>query len=157
MPQTRRATWGAIAAGVVVIAAGAALFLHVSAPERTPEEDPRQVALGEQLYQAHCASCHGRNLEGQPDWQERRADGRLPAPPHDATGHSWHHPDAQLFAVTKEGMTPFAPPGYESDMPAFKDTLSDDQIWAIIAFIKSSWPEDVRRRHEAINRGGHEH
>ena len=53
-----------------------------------------QLALGQQLYAANCASCHGANLEGQPDWRRRNENGRMPAPPHDAgipgtmpTGH----------------------------------------------------------------------
>jgi hypothetical protein len=59
------------------------------------------LALGDKLYVQHCASCHGANLEGQPDWRKRLPNGRFPAPPHDATGHTWHHPDEVLFAVTK--------------------------------------------------------
>ena len=43
--------------------------------------NPLLVAQGEILYQQHCASCHGVNLEGQPDWRRRSDDGTLPAPP----------------------------------------------------------------------------
>jgi mono/diheme cytochrome c family protein len=63
-------------------------------------------------------------------------NGRLPAPPHDATGHTWHHPDRELFEITKNGPAGIAP-GYESDMPAFKDVLNDREIWAVLAYIKS--------------------
>ena len=66
--------------------------------------DAEVVALGETVYAAQCAACHGASLEGQPNWRERGADGRLPAPPHDATGHTWHHPDAVLFELTKHGL-----------------------------------------------------
>src|SRR5688572_7678367 len=90
--------------------------------------DPAQVAQGQALYQSHCARCHGADLEGQPDWRTRLPNGRLPAPPHDAEGHTWHHPDQVLFDLTKEGLAAVAPPGYESDMPAFKDILSDQEI-----------------------------
>jgi mono/diheme cytochrome c family protein len=96
------------------------------------------------LYERHCAACHGARLEGQPDWRIRRPDGRLPAPPHDATGHTWHHPDEVLFSITKNGMVPpNAPRGYVSDMPAFGSTLSDDDIRAVLAFIESKWPREV--------------
>jgi len=61
------------------------------------------VQAGEKIYQAQCASCHGPNLEGQPDWRTRDANGFLPAPPHDATGHTWHHADDLLFEITKYG------------------------------------------------------
>ncbi len=114
-----------------------------------------EVARGRALYAAHCAACHGANLEGQPDWQRRKPDGRLPAPPHDASGHTWHHADAQLFALTKQGLAPFAPRGYESEMPAYAGILGDDEIWAILAFVKSSWPTEIRaRQHEITSRTG---
>ena len=126
-----------------------AMILVLAACEKaTPGfEDPRadpgdaaRVAIGERVYAQHCASCHGARLEGQPNWRSRLPNGRLPAPPHDETGHTWHHADALLFAITKQGVVPpYAPAGYESDMPAFGRTLSDDEIWAVLAFIKSRW------------------
>jgi len=90
-----------------------------------------QVSRGRLVYNGNCASCHGDNLQGQPNWRERKPDGRLPAPPHDDTGHSWHRADEQLFRITKNGAKPpLAPEGYESDMPAFAETLSDEEMWA---------------------------
>jgi len=102
-----------------------------------------QVALGQDLYAANCASCHGVNLEGQPDWRRRNESGRMPAPPHDASGHTWHHADRQLFTITKLGVGAIVP-GYESDMPAFEGILSDNEIATVLAFIKSTWPERER-------------
>jgi len=111
---------------------------------RIDANDAKQVAAGKSIYAQHCATCHGVNLEGQPDWRRRKPDGRLPAPPHDASGHTWHHPDALLFAITKRGLVPpHAPPGYASDMPAFAGVLSDDQIRAVLAYIQSRWPKQV--------------
>jgi len=71
----------------------------------------------------------------------------MPAPPHDESGHTWHHPDAVLFGITKHGLIPgkYAPPSYRSDMPAFGGTLSDEDIWAVLAYIKSSWPQEIRK------------
>jgi mono/diheme cytochrome c family protein len=106
-------------------------------------EDPERIALGRSLYAAHCASCHGANLEGQPNWQETLPNGRLPAPPHDANGHTWHHADDKLFAITKHGMAAVVP-GHASDMPAFAGVLSDEEIEAVFAFIRSTWPERER-------------
>jgi len=108
--------------------------------------DPAQLALGEKLYAQHCASCHGAKLEGQPDWQKRLSNGRFPAPPHDDSGHTWHHPDEVLFAITRNGMVPpYAPPDYQSDMPAFAGTLSDSEIRAVLAYIASRWSGEVRK------------
>lgn len=113
--------------------------------------DAAQVARGKQVYAAQCAACHGVNLEGQPNWRERRPDGKLPAPPHDANGHTWHHPDDQLFYITKQGTQAIAGPDYKTDMRGFGDVLSDADIWAVLAYIKSTWPADIRARHEHMN------
>jgi mono/diheme cytochrome c family protein len=98
---------------------------------------------GRQLYIERCASCHGANLEGQPNWMTRKPDGKLPAPPHDETGHTWHHSDRQLLVITRDGLATIAP-GYVTDMPDFGDQLTDQEILAILDFIKSSWPERQR-------------
>jgi mono/diheme cytochrome c family protein len=110
-------------------------------------EKKPDLALGEKLYGQHCASCHGANLEGQPDWRKRLANGRFPAPPHDASGHTWHHPDEVLFGITKHGLVPpYAPAGYETDMPAFGGKLSDQEIRAVLAYIESRWSPEVHKR-----------
>jgi len=137
---------------VGLAAAGAALWVEERkfVPPISPD-DPRQVTLGAAVYAARCAQCHGANLEGQPNWQQRKANGRLPAPPHDASGHTWHHPNEALFDITKNGMTPYAPAGYESDMPAFGDVLTDEEIAAALAFIESRWPASIRAQHARID------
>ena len=114
-------------------------------------DDPAQVASGRDVYAQRCAQCHGDKLQGQPNWRARLANGRLPAPPHDADGHTWHHPDEQLFGMTKFGLKPYAPPGYASDMPAFENVLTDGQIRAVLAFIKSTWPARIRNLQRKAN------
>nr|WP_230534303.1 cytochrome c [Microvirga roseola] len=109
--------------------------------------DRREIALGRQLYASYCAACHGAALEGQPDWQTPKEDGRMPAPPHDESGHTWHHGDRELFLITKKGMGAVVP-GYESDMPAFEGILSDAEIRAVLAFIRSTWSARAREYQE---------
>ncbi len=110
------------------------------------------VQAGETVYQANCASCHGASLEGQPDWQIRDDNGFLPAPPHDATGHTWHHADDLLFEITKYGPSVVInDKSYKSLMPAYKDILSDDEIIAVLSFIKNTWPEEQRSWQEGLN------
>lgn len=66
-------------------------------------KDDAVVYGGQRLYMNHCAACHGINLQGAPNWHRRNAAGYLPAPPHDETGHTWHHRDQLLFDLTKYG------------------------------------------------------
>lgn len=108
------------------------------------------IAEGEVIYQDLCASCHGADLEGQADWKTRGADGKLPAPPHDATGHTWHHPGEQLFQITKYGTAALIGGGYQSEMRGFAEDLTDAQIWAVLSYIKSRWPAEVISAHNDI-------
>jgi len=121
---------------------------------RIDSQDAKNVAAGEAIYVRHCAACHGASLEGQPNWRRRLPSGRLPAPPHDASGHSWHHPDKLLFGIVKNGLVPpYAPAGYASDMPAFAGVLRDDQIRAVLANIQSRWPKQVIEARAEMLRG----
>ena len=120
-----------------------------SCPSETTAE---RIDRGRAIYAANCASCHGENLEGQPDWKSRLPSGRLPAPPHDASGHTWHHPDGVLIRITREGPAAIVGGGYESDMPGFADVLSDDEIRAVLDFIKSTWPDRERNHQAEISR-----
>ena len=148
----RYARGAVLVGGAVGIAGLAAFMVSGQAPQRHGATLTGSSAeAGARLYAEHCAACHGVNLEGQPRWQHRREDGRLPAPPHDASGHTWHHPDAQLVEIIKHGPAKLIP-GYESDMPGFTGLLTDEEIRAILEFIKASWPPEIRRRQEA--RGG---
>lgn len=110
-----------------------------------PTLDPTQVSLGQQLYQTHCASCHGENLEGEADWQLQNEDGTFRAPPHDASGHTWHHSDKVLWDTVRQGGARLpANIGGISNMPAFNEVLSEAEIAAVLAFIKSTWPENIQ-------------
>lgn len=140
-----------LAVGFLVLAA-AGWVLAGQALGDSMKADPadrEQVAQGERIYQDNCASCHGAELEGQPDWKQRLPNGTMPAPPHDDSGHTWHHPDQQLFDYTKLGGAAVVQPPFKSAMPGFGPSLSDDDIWAVLAFIKSRWSpraQDVQRQ-----------
>jgi mono/diheme cytochrome c family protein len=138
---------GILVAGAVAIAAAlgaAALWRGLGEPATRSAASPGMLALGAALYGEHCASCHGVELEGQPDWQRRLSSGRLPAPPHDASGHTWHHADSILFRIVRDGPAAIVGGAYESDMPGFADLMTDAEIEAVLAFIKSTWPERER-------------
>ena len=152
-PMSRRVfttiTVFALAAAVVLAAAG--IFLRQTNREPTWADagDPGLVARGRIVYQQNCAACHGARLEGQPNWRQPNADGTLPAPPHDVTGHTWHHPDRMLFDITKYGSASVAGAGFKSAMPVYEGVLDDGDIWAVLAFIKSHWPPDIQAAQSA--------
>ena len=144
-----------IAAAVLVIALLGYQYTvqqNLAGPVRLKPDDVAVVAQGQKIYVAECATCHGAQLQGQPNWKQRMANDRLPAPPHDETGHTWHHDDAALFNVTKHGPQFVAGPDYQSDMPAYGGTLTDAEIIAVLSYIKSEWPADARATHDEINR-----
>jgi len=116
-----------------------------------PYRDAGAVARGERIYGANCASCHGTDLAGEPDWKSRDADGYLPAPPHDATGHTWHHPDAVLLDIVRRGTAAVVGQGYRSRMPGYAGTLTEAEMRAVLAYIKSNWPDRVIATHDRIN------
>jgi mono/diheme cytochrome c family protein len=142
---------GFVCLGLVAVAATGLFGDFDSASSRASVNDAAQVARGQIVYAAYCANCHGAKLEGQPNWQTRKPNGRLPAPPHDESGHTWHHPDDHLFEVTKHGLKNIAPPDYQTDMPAYDGVLTDRQIWDVLAYIKSTWPKDIQARQERLN------
>ncbi|MGB5708748.1 MAG: cytochrome c [Arenicellales bacterium] len=120
----------------------------------TPLPDETQVLItkGRAVYAKHCAACHGDNLQGQPNWNTRQKSGLLPAPPHNETGHTWHHADDQLFEFVKYGPTvAVGDPKYRSSMPSFADVLEDDNIFAVLVYIRSTWPEELRRWQAGTN------
>lgn len=120
------------------------VFIVVLAVGRRPvSTNPVATAdleLGRQVYAQQCALCHGANLEGEANWREYNPDGTFRSPPHDDTGHTWHHGDSYLFERTKYGTAALPPESrHLSDMPSYEAILTDEEIWAVLAYIKSSW------------------
>ena len=109
-----------------------------------PTLDPSLVALGREVYVANCATCHGPNAEGALNWATPGPDGLLPAPAHDDSGHTWHHPDRVLYETIRDGMSDPLQPGAPLRMPSFRETLSDSEVLALIAYFKSLWSEEHR-------------
>lgn len=151
--MTRKA---ATIVAIVVALTGGGLAWYYTGSEAVAGIDvsnARQVTRGEMLYAQECASCHGKELKGQTrNWRQRLPDGSIPAPPHDATGHTWHHPDHMLFEITKLGRLKAAQTATTSNMPAFEKKLSDEDIWAVLSFIKSQWPAGIQQRHDEMNK-----
>ena len=136
---------------VVVLLLGIAyvvLIIQGNQPRPVEVAGPAVLELGARVYAGSCASCHGANLEGEPgfDWRQMKPDGTFPAPPHDETGHTWHHPDPFLFVYTTNGGQVFLGDNGVSAMPGFADVLNVQEIEAVLEYIKDSWPEPIRAR-----------
>lgn len=116
------------------------VVINQTAVPPLPRLDPEKVDEGKVLYAQYCAECHGADLKGSPTWKQPLADGSFPPPPHDSSGHTWHHPDELLLDIVKNGGDPV----YNSKMPAFGDKLSDEEIISILEFFKSKWETEER-------------
>jgi mono/diheme cytochrome c family protein len=142
-------------AGLRIVIIALIALLGLTACRSGPDEPgtglaPETVALGERVYQANCAACHGANLEGEPDWKVQNDDGSFRAPPHTADGHTWHHSDASLIDAIEKGGSRFdgLNIGGTSNMPAYADILSPEEIQAVLVFLKSQWPDEIRAQQE---------
>lgn len=109
------------------------------------QPDRDQVSRGGVIYASSCASCHGARGEGSPNWRTRNPDGTLNPPPHDETGHTWHHSDGQLIMIIRDGGQVYASAGFISRMPGFGAHLSESEIRDVLAYLKSLWPPEERR------------
>lgn len=129
---------------IITLAVGA--LAACSGGVRPLDRSPETLAQGQALYQRNCARCHGRSAQGAPNWRQPDAAGRYPPPPLNGSGHTWHHPLAQLRAVIREGTMP------RGNMPAWGGRLDDRQIDAIIAWLQSKWPRELFQAWERTDR-----
>ncbi len=116
----------------------------VRAADEASSLDSESVKSGRAIYGQYCASCHGANAQGAPDWQERDERGELPAPPHNAEGHTWRHSDAMLSEMVSKGRRDPFNKTKRLTMPAFGDVLSAEQIRAVITYLKTLWTPEQR-------------
>jgi mono/diheme cytochrome c family protein len=148
--QSKRTIWF-ITVGALTLLALAAIVIRNSARGQEiviqgiaapplPTLQAGQIRAGSALYIQHCASCHGANLAGAPDWKIPIADGSLPPPPQDSSGHTWHHPDTYLLYIVQVG----GEVAYGGSMPGFGEQLTPEEIEAILTYIKSHWGKEER-------------
>ena len=116
------------------------VIIQETAVSPVPTLDPQRVSRGEAVYEQFCAACHGANLEGQPDWQSPLPDGGFPAPPHDSTGHTWHHSDEVILEIIAQGSNPL----FGGTMQGFAEVIDDQDRLAVLEFIKSRWGQEER-------------
>ncbi len=116
-----------------------------------PTLDPAAVRTGRVIYEARCASCHGAAGQARPDWKVPDENGNYPPPPHDSTGHTWHHADGLLHRIVATGASDTVS-RRRSRMPAFGATLTDGEIRAVLTYLKSQWTPAQRIRQAEVSR-----
>ena len=135
---------------VVCVLALAVVIIRSSARPTTASMDRADVtnaefvAQGKHIYATRCASCHGSDLKGEQGWPQPRPNGVMPAAPLDQSGQTWQQDDQWLFTTIKYGGQATASPGYASAMPAVGGGLTDADIWAVISYVKSTWPKHIQ-------------
>ena len=139
--------WGLVACQSITTSNSTTTQSGVSGQAGTmPVLSQNAIAQGETVYAVNCSGCHGANLEGEVNWKERNEDGSFRSPPHDETGHTWHHGDLTLIDSIVLGGARLNDMNIgTSNMPVFGELLTDEEITAVLIYIKSTWPEDVRQ------------
>ena len=101
--------------------------------------DINMLNAGQSLYKNNCAVCHGVNAESTvQNWQVRGQDGKMPPPPLNGTAHTWHHPLPGLMHTIRNGTQSIG-----GNMPPWKDKLTDDEIFSIVVWLTSLWPDEI--------------
>ncbi len=135
--------WGGLALFIIV---GAGAYFYYQPPSTlSAKATPAQIVRGEQVFSENCLSCHGAEAIGENPAQSRggqKADGSYLAPALNGKGHTWHHPNEMLFSTVKDGSV-----AKDSPMRGFKDKLSDDDIIAVLQYVKSLWPDEIQVKH----------
>lgn len=107
------------------------------------------ISVGIKVYEANCIKCHKADLKGVENWKtDRDDDGHRLAPPLNGYGHSWHHSPEQIFNTIRYGLV-YVDPNYEGKMNA-NDKLTDEEIWSVIEYMYSVWPEDVQSKYNEM-------
>lgn len=112
--------------------------VNAQGPHRNPEAqklknpvavDAESVEAGRVLYKRHCAPCHGPNAKG---------DGGMSlsgGTPSDLTDATWDYgsTDGEIFVAIRDGVS--------ADMLAYKEKLTEKQIWQVVNFLRSLGPK----------------
>lgn len=96
-----------------------------------------QVSAGKSLFESNCMSCHGVAAAGLgDDWKQKLPGFPAKPPALNGSAHAWHHPMKMLLYTIEKGGIPLG-----GKMPAFGDSLNEDEKMAIIAYFQSFWGE----------------
>ncbi len=117
------------------------IFIHPAAAHAQSHRfaDPVVLNKGKKLFQTNCAVCHGQNAQGTvKEWQIPDENGKYPPPPLNGTAHTWHHSIDALGHTIRNGTVRMG-----GTMPGWKDTLAEEDIFAVIMWLSSLWPDEI--------------
>ncbi len=105
------------------------------------QEDSIKVAdkTGKQLFLESCATCHGADGKGA---QQSQLGFDTPPPDFTDCNFATREPDADWIAVAHEG-GPVR--GFSTDMPAFGEALTKDELQKLMSHIRSLCSDDWPR------------
>jgi mono/diheme cytochrome c family protein len=138
-PDGLRSRWGMMGPGIMANLARhhQAMMYGIPAPYRAARDPlpntPVKLRHGAAVFQQNCAACHGPGGSGNGP-----ASRDLVPPP---ANLAWlvHTPisrsDPYMLWTISEGGQSFG-----SDMPSFKRTLSRNDIWSVISYIRAGLP-----------------
>lgn len=127
---------------IILVLVGVLVFVNFNQNEKKTIDNrwytKEQLSLGKDVFLKNCASCHGTKAEKTVDWKKTLSDGSYPPPPLNENAHAWHHPKWQLMQIITNGGAP-----YDGKMPAFKDTLTEEEKEATISYFQSFWSDKI--------------
>ncbi len=138
--SSRAGLWVGLAVTAFCIAV--ITYIAVTRPTGTSladAENKAQVDLGRVTYQQHCMDCHGERLKGKPTWHRTIKSQNQAGTPLNADGVTWHLSDQRLFSAIATGVRVKGEKTKQIHDVPFAGTVSDDEIWALIAYFKTTW------------------
>ena len=107
---------------------GAVSVRGMGAPENPVEADEESIRKGKELYDLHCALCHGDQGKGQSMVAAFLQD---PKPADLTTNQLVMENDGALFLTISQGV--------EDTMPALRQNMSVKERWHVVNYIQSWW------------------
>jgi len=126
-----------VKANIVSILAILSLTVSSCTPQPPDVSTSPFATPGGVLFLANCAACHGARAEGNV------------GPPLNAAGHAHHHSDTELVQAITQGIKR---PGAPTEMPAWGQELSPQQVRQLVEFIKLTWTDEQRQSQGTFNR-----
>lgn len=131
-----------VGGGAMVLCIAVLIYIagHRPTLDSKADQDNRElVDLGRLTYQQTCMACHGDRLKGKPTWHKTVESQDQAGTPLNADGVTWHLSDPRLFGAIKTGERFKDGKTKRIHAEPFDGKLSDDKIWALIAYFKTTW------------------